>query len=397
MLPEGWKRSTVGASCAIRNNLRMPLSAKDRDSMKGPYPYFGPTGQLDSIDHFRIDMPFALIGEDGDHFLKHGSRPMTLFFEGKANVNNHAHVIADSEQCLAKWFYYFFMHRDLTPVLTRQGVGRYKLTKAGLEQLELALPPVAEQRSIARLLETWDNAIEATERLLANSRRQKEDLMSVLLRGQVGGRPDASSLRTVKLSSVFERVARKNAEGNDNVLTISAQQGLISQREFFSKSVASRDLSGYTLLRRGEFAYNKSYSTGYPFGAIKPLLAYEAGVVSSLYLCFKFRDGVDADPDFFRHYFEAGMLEQEIAGIAQEGARNHGLLNVGIDDFFGLQLTVPDVHTQRRLASVLNTAEEEEQSIAAQVEKLRAEKRAIMAEVLTGKRRVRVQPTESTP
>jgi type I restriction enzyme S subunit len=289
------------------------------------------------------------------------------------------------------------MHRDLTPVLTRQGVGRYKLTKAGLEQLELALPPLAEQRSIVRLLETWDSAIEATERLLANSRRQKEDLMSVLLRGQAGGRPDASSHRTVKLSSVFERVARKNAEGNDNVLTISAQQGLISQREFFSKSVASRDLSGYTLLRRGEFAYNKSYSTGYPFGAIKPLLAYEAGVVSSLYLCFKFRDGVDADPDFFRHYFEAGMLEQELAGIAQEGARNHGLLNVGIDDFFGLQLKVPDVHTQRQLASVLNTADEEERSIAAQLEKLRVEKRAIMAEVLTGRRRVRVQPTECTP
>lgn len=374
----------------------MPLSATDRGGMKGPYPYFGPTGQLDSIDHYRIDMPFALIGEDGDHFLKHDTRPMTLFFEGKANVNNHAHVVADSDACLAKWFHYSFMHRDLTPVLTRQGVGRYKLTKAGLEQLEIALPPIEEQRRIVQRLDVWDDAIATTERLLRNSRKQKQDLMSMLLR-RSPTRPNGAAFRTVELSSLFERVARKNAEGNDNVLTISAQQGLISQRDFFNKSVASRDLSGYTLLKRGEFAYNKSYSNGYPVGAIKPLLAYEAGVVSSLYLCFKLREGAEADPDFFRHYFEAGMLDDDIAGIAQEGARNHGLLNVGIAEFFGLQLRVPNLAAQQHIAKVLNTAEAEEKTIAEQIDRLRSEKRALMAVLLTGKRRVRLAAAEATP
>jgi type I restriction enzyme S subunit len=70
---------------------------------------------------------------------------------------------------------------------------------------------------------------------------------------------------------------------------------------------------------------------------------------------------------------------------------------VGIDDFFGLPLRVPDVPTQRRLAAILNTAESEERSIAVQVEKLRAEKRAIMADLLTGKRRVRRQAAEAAP
>jgi len=268
--------------------------------------------------------------------------------------------------------------------------------KSEIDNQEVLVPPIQAQRQIANVVEVWDDTIAANERLLANSRNQKQDLMSMLLR-RSPTRPNGDAFRTIDLSNLFERVARKNVEGNDNVLTISAQHGLISQRDFFNKSVASRDLSGYTLLKRGEFAYNKSYSNGYPVGAIKPLLAYDAGVVSSLYLCFKFREGAEADPDFFRHYFEAGMLDDDIAGIAQEGARNHGLLNVGIAEFFGLQLRVPNLEAQRRIAKVLNTAEAEEQTIAEQIDRLRSEKRALMADLLTGKRRVRLTAAEATP
>jgi len=150
----------------------------------------------------------------------------------------------------------------------------------------------------------------------------------------------------------------------------------------------------YTLLHRNDFAYNKSYSAGYPMGAIKPLLAYEAGVVSSLYLCFRLREDVDADFDFFRHYFEAGLLNQEIEGIAQEGARNHGLLNVSVTDFFKLQLHVPSAPEQRRIAEVINVARAEEALLEAQVRALRQEKAALMSQLLTGKRRVKFSEVE---
>lgn len=394
-LPTGWKTTTVGKSCAIKNTLRFPLSAASRASMSGKYPYFGPTGQLDSIDHYRIDEPFALIGEDGDHFLKFRDRPMTIYFEGKANVNNHAHIVGDSDECLAKWFYYCFMHRDLTPVLSRQGVGRYKLTKAGLERLELPLPPKREQAAIVQVLSTWDEAIATSDRLLANSKRRTRDLMVSLLCGHRRFPGLSDRWCYVDLDAVFERVTRKNTTHNTNVLTISAEHGLISQRDYFNKSVASANLSGYTLLHRYDFAYNKSYSAGYPMGAIKPLLAYDAGVVSSLYLCFRLREGADADFDFFRHYFEAGLLNQEIEGIAQEGARNHGLLNVSVTDFFKLQLHIPSAPEQRRIAEVINVARAEEARLESQVLALRQEKAALMSQLLTGKRRVKLPETET--
>jgi type I restriction enzyme S subunit len=252
-----------------------------------------------------------------------------------------------------------------------------------------------EQKQIVSILATWDTAIATTEKLLANSRRQKQALMWGLLSGKRRFDSPSGCWQYVDFDEVFERVTRKNAICNANVLTISGQHGLISQRDYFNKSVASDNLSGYTLLERGDFAYNKSYSAGYPMGAIKPLQAYDAGVVSSLYLCFRLRSDVDADLDFFRHYFEAGLLNEEISGIAQEGARNHGLLNVSVTDFFKLRLHIPPASVQRKIAEAINVAEADEHVFEQELIRLQTEKRALMQQLLTGKRRVRLPDHEA--
>lgn len=155
----------------------------------------------------------------------------------------------------------------------------------------------------------------------------------------------------VRFDSLFSRVTRKNDENNQNVLTISAQQGLISQIEYYNTLYASENKTGYTLLHRGDFSYNKSYSSGYAYGAIKRLDAYEKGVVSPLYLCFTPRQGVNSD--FYLQYFEAGCFDREIYKIAQEGARNHGLLNVSTEDFFHSMLVFPSLEEQERITEIL--------------------------------------------
>lgn len=132
---------------------------------------------------------------------------------------------------------------------------------------------------------------------------------------------------------------RKN-EGNqsDLPLTISAQHGLVDQRDYFNNQVASRDMSGYYLLESGEFAYNKSTSGDSPWGAIKRLTKYEKGCLSTLYICF----GLDlGDPDFLVTYYETNRWHSSVQMIAAEGARNHGLLNIAPDDFFETVLTLP--------------------------------------------------------
>ena len=155
----------------------------------------------------------------------------------------------------------------------------------------------------------------------------------------VSVRPLASSWEQRKLGEVAHRVIRKN-EGNqsDLPLTISAQHGLVDQRDYFNNQVASRDMSGYYLLENGEFAYNKSTSGDSPWGAIKRLTKYEKGCLSTLYICF----GLDlGDPDFLVTYYETNRWHGAVQMIAAEGARNHGLLNIAPDDFFETVLTLP--------------------------------------------------------
>lgn len=141
------------------------------------------------------------------------------------------------------------------------------------------------------------------------------------------------------MGEVAHRVIRKN-EGNqsDLPLTISAQHGLVDQRDYFNSQVASRDMSGYYLLENGEFAYNKSTSADSPWGAIKRLTKYEKGCLSTLYICFRLDQG---DPEFLVTYYETNRWHGAVQMIAAEGARNHGLLNIAPDDFFETALTLP--------------------------------------------------------
>lgn len=160
-----------------------------------------------------------------------------------------------------------------------------------------------------------------------------------------------SGWEALKLGDISERLTKKNKENNQNVLTISAQYGLINQMKFFTKSVSSKDLTGYYILEKGDFAYNKSYSNGYPMGAIKHLVNYNKGIVSTLYICFRFSNEVDKS--FAQQFFESGKQNVEIEKIAQEGARNHGLLNIGVNDFFNIKLNFPILNEQRKIASFL--------------------------------------------
>ena len=160
------------------------------------------------------------------------------------------------------------------------------------------------------------------------------------------------------LSDFVERVKRKNKNNLCKLpLTISAQYGLVDQISFFNKVIASENMSNYYLLHKGDFAYNKSYSSEYPWGAIKRLDCYEQGTLSSLYICFKPYSHVSSD--FLTHYFETSKWHHGISEIAVEGARNHGLLNVGIQDFFETKHCLPQsLLEQEKIAKFLNLIEE---------------------------------------
>ena len=155
------------------------------------------------------------------------------------------------------------------------------------------------------------------------------------------------------LSDFVTRIKRRNKNNESSLpLTISAQYGLVDQITFFNKTVASVDLSGYYLLYNGDFAYNKSYSNDYTWGAVKRLDKYEKGCLSSLYFVFRPTDKVDSD--YLTHYFETSKWHKGISDIAGEGARNHGLLNMAVDDYFATKHYLPSLSEQKKIACFLN-------------------------------------------
>lgn len=154
------------------------------------------------------------------------------------------------------------------------------------------------------------------------------------------------------MGDITKRISRKNLNLDSTLpLTISAQYGLVDQRKFFDKQIASKKLENYLLLKNGEFAYNKSYSKDYPFGAIKRLNNYKLGVLSTLYIAFK---PVSINTDYLEEYFDSTKWYKEIYKRATEGARNHGLLNISPQDFFELNLSIPNNRIeQERISKIL--------------------------------------------
>ena len=152
----------------------------------------------------------------------------------------------------------------------------------------------------------------------------------------------------------MERVTRKNTDLQSTLpLTISAQYGLVDQVTYFNNRVASQNISNYYLVKKGEFAYNKSSSDGYPFGAVKRLDFYEMGVLSTLYIVFALKDA-SVDSDFLATYYDTDNWHKQVAERAAEGARNHGLLNISAEDFLDTDLRIPsDVREQQLVGAYL--------------------------------------------
>ena len=186
-----------------------------------------------------------------------------------------------------------------------------------------------------------------------------------------------------KLSDFADRVTRKNTNNETSLpLTISSKDGLVDQISYFNKTVASKDMSGYYLLKNGEYAYNKSYSVGYDFGSVKRLDRYDMGALSTLYICFALKKH---DSDFIKAYFDSLKWYREIYMISAEGARNHGLLNVPTDEFFDTKHYIPqDIAEQRKIANCMIALERRIVAQQSLVDNLKKYKRGLVFHIFRG-------------
>lgn len=248
-----------------------------------------------------------------------------------------------------------------------------------LKGFKFPIPPLPEQQKIAEILSTWDKAIQETNNIIKALEKRNKMLANRLLNNE--------RWEKKKLGELFVRIVDKNIEKNQTVTTISARRGFIKQEDFFNKTVASKDLSGYYLINKGDFCYNKSYSKEYDWGVVKRLNDFEKAVVTTLYICFRLNQK-DQNIDFWELYFANNILDKGLSKIAHEGGRAHGLLNVTASDFFSLKIGVPPLEEQNKIAEILHIVNKELKQYKQKLENLKQQKKGLMQQLLTGRIRV---------
>ena len=338
-----WEQRKVQDVADRFDNLRIPVAANLR--VHGTTPYYGANGIQDYVEGFTHDGEFVLVAEDGANDLK--NYPVKCV-NGRIWVNNHAHVLQEKAGIADNSFLAFAISQsDIESLLV--GGGRAKLNAETIMSIEFRLPCLQEQYRIGEYLTQLDHLITLHQRKCANLCSPSQVVFSLLFA------TSTFSWEQRKLGELVDRVVRKNINNESTLpLTISAQYGLVDQITYFNNRVASRDVSNYYLVLNGEFAYNKSTSDGYPFGAVKRLDLYEKGVLSTLYIVFAPKKEQQIDSDYLTVFFDTDRWHKGVAERAAEGARNHGLLNISAEDFFDIDLSVPkDIVEQKQIGAFI--------------------------------------------
>ncbi|GGE93638.1 restriction endonuclease subunit S [Stappia taiwanensis] len=252
------------------------------------------------------------------------------------------------------------------------------------------LPPLPEQRKIAGILRTWDEALEKLAALRAAKKDWVKGLTQQML-GHAGAFPQGWQLKP--LSAVSTPVKRKSSVGDHPVMTISAKSGFLMQSDKFARDMAGRSVERYTLLHEGEFAYNKGNSKTAPYGCVFRLERPTA-LVPFVYYCFALKPGLD--PEFYEHLFAAGALNYQLSRLINSGVRNDGLLNLYSDDFYSCRVPIPPIDEQRKIARALTAAKQELALIDNEIEAVTLQKRGLMQKLLTGEWRVPLNPAETS-
>ena len=380
VIPDVWRCYQIHECLSIYNHERKPISEDVRKTIPGPYPYYGPTQAQGYISTYESEGPAVLIGEDGDHFLKYKDREMTMYVDGKYTVNNHAHVLRGTELCETKWFYYAYQHKSLFDAITRQGAGRYKLTKEALIKLPLQCPPIEEQRKIISILNTQDKVIELKEKRLAEKQRQKKYLMQQLLTGKKRLPGFSGEWSFLKAKEIFQNISDKDHNCDLPVLSSTQDKGIVPRDEVdIDIKYDTCSLVTYKKVSKGNFVISlRSFQGGIEYSTY-------TGLVSPAYTVLSSRKEIS--DEYYKQFFKSTDYINRL-NVAVYGIRDGK--QISYEDFGRLRIPYPPIKEQDAIAEVLSTADHEIDLLQQDIEQEKQKKKALMQLLLTGIVRVKV-------
>ena len=385
MVPNGWMRSQIGEIANVQVGRDLDEERySDVPSDKFRYPVYSNTVEARGLYGF-YDFPeypgnaVTVVGRGiglGTAFARKENEPFGAI--------GRLLVLTPKNNSFDVGFLSDYINFSLR--IHNESGGIPQLPGASLSRYFVTLPPLPEQKKIAKILSTWDRAITTTEQLLANSQQQKKALMQQLLTGKKR-LLDTNEVRfsgewkEVRLKSVLREVKTRNKDNSiDRVLSVTNHSGFVLPEDQFSKRVASDDVSNYKVVKNGEYGYNPSRLN---VGSFARLDSYEEGLLSPMYVVFSVNEKL-LNSDYFMNWMSSNEAKQRISGSTQGSVRD----SVGFDSLCGFPFKLPPMEEQQKIAAVLSTADQEISALQQKLEALKQEKKALMQQLLTGKRRV---------
>jgi len=265
-----------------------------------------------------------------------------------------------------------------------QGNSVVHIYPSDLAKLQIPLPPLPEQKRIAEVLSTWDQAIQLTEQLIRQKEQRKKWLMQNLLTGKMRLKGFSGESQFRVLGKFITEVSDRNKNGEiKNVLSVTNSKGFINQAEQFEREVASADVSNYKIVRKGQFAYNPSRVN---VGSLDLLRKFDIGILSPMYVVFE-TDQKNLIPEYLFYLLKTNWFYGHIPMFVQGSVRD----SLSFDGLCGMKFFIPSIEEQTAIAEVLQTAEKEIELRKAKAEKLKEQKKGLMQQLLTGRKRLKIE------
>ncbi len=363
-----YKAVELGRIVDFLDSKRRPVKASDR--RPGPYPYYGANGKQGTIDNFIFNEPLVLLAEDGGHFFDPG-RGIAFKIRGKTWVNNHAHVLRPKSIVDIDYLCLALKQRDVTRYLT--GTTRAKLTKAGASRIQLPLPPLAEQKRIARILDQAD-ALRARRR---EAIAQIDTFLQAVFLDMFGDPSgEAWAFRTVEDIARQERGAVRtgpfgsqllHSEFVDAGIAVIGIDNVVSN-EFRNGQTRFITEEKYKKLRRYTVHPGDVLITIMGTCGRCAIVPRDIGVaINTKHLCCITLNQEICLPSFLHSYFLRHPMARRYLNRQAKGAIMSGL-NMGI--IKRLPVPIPPLQLQRRFAAIVESVEAQKTHMRAHLAEL---------------------------
>jgi type I restriction enzyme S subunit len=375
IIPKEWEVKRLGEICTFLDSQRIPIKDADRGKMQGKYPYYGASGIIDYVNDYIFDDDLILLGEDGANIIMR-STPLAFLVSGKVWINNHAHVLK-TKSGFSRYYVCNYLE-SLSYDKYNTGTAQPKLNREVCEKIPVLLPPKKEQNRLSELFTTWDTAIEKQSELIEKLKLRKRALMQQLLTGKKCLPGFCGEWKEVKLGDVFDE---RNETNRDDLplLSITGDKGVIYQSDSDKRDISNDDKSKYKRICPNDIGYNTMR-----MWQGRSALSELEGIVSPAYTIVTPRESINVK--------FMSMLIQQPRVVYDFWTHSQGLvsdtLNCKYPDFCQVKVRIPTKQEQTAIASVLVKADKEIELAKDKLASLQSQKRGLMQQLLTGKKRV---------